>query len=114
MKTGIATQRDLKHFTSSFNEDGYKTMTLMCFGETAEHITTFRHGCLMMIISPRLLKVTDERPPAFSVDAKTQIHLIGYSRDFHVCEGKSINSKGMDQKCRNFMNKTHQWVCGRH
>ena len=79
---------------ASFNEDGYKTMTLMCFGESAEHINTFRHGCLMMIISPRLLKQTDDRPHSFSVDAITQIHLIGYARDFHVCEGKSNDSKG--------------------
>ena len=69
----------------------------------------------MLIVSPRLIKETADRPPAFSVDATSQVHLVGYSRDFHICEGVSANpGGGPDTKCRNFVNRTNQWVCARH
>ena len=58
----------------------------MCFGEVAESLVKYRHGCIVLVLSPKTMK-KNEKGNTFSLDSEQQVHLIGYSEDFVICKG---------------------------
>ena len=48
-------------YKDSFNRDGYKTVTFMCFGDAAPHAQGFRTGVVLLLISPKILKTKEKQ-----------------------------------------------------
>ena len=52
------------------------------------------------------------------MDTKEQMHLVGYSDDFNICDGRSsvpgMAGSGETIRCHNFVNKSSQTLCERH
>ena len=114
IKAGSATKDEIKQFMDSFTADGYKQVQFMCFGDAIEDLRSLYHGCIVLIISPRLMdNKNNGRGPCFSISSKTQAHVIGYAEDYYVCQGVSLVANE-PVKCRNFLNKSSLKVCARH
>jgi len=94
-------------------------MTVMCFGDAALAVQKFRTGCVLQVISPKLLRSGGEgkqQGVAFCIDSEAQLQLIGYSEDFDVCSGKT-NMPGASSdmmRCRAFLNKSVETICDKH
>jgi hypothetical protein len=60
----------------------------MCFGETYLKLKDFRHGCILLIMSPKLMNKS-EQGTSFSIETEAQFQIIGYSEDYSICKGKT-------------------------
>ena len=101
----------------AFTPNGYKQVTIMCFGDSVNAIARFRPGSVVQIINPRLMKVGGaQHGIAFSIDSEHQFKPIGTSEDFNVCTGKqSAKGPGGEQfRCRAFLNKSVEDICDKH
>ena len=62
----------------------------MCFGDIYLEIKELRHGCILLITSPRLMNKS-EQGTTFSIETEAQFQIIGYSEDYALCKGKTHN-----------------------
>ena len=101
----------------AFTPNGYKQVTIMCFGESAPKISCIRPGTVLQVINPKLMSIMNsEHGICFSISSEQQFNMVGYSEHYNTCDGKekSKTQEGMSFKCRAFLNRSTESICDRH
>jgi len=115
----------LKQALKAFNSDGYKTISVMAFNESALPAKNIGSGTVIAILNPRLLPpskssaaTTDSKPEqglTFCIDTIDAIISIGFSKDFNICVRESTHPvTGKTQNCYNFVNTSVEKICEKH
>ena len=117
-------QDGLKQALKSFNSDGYKTISIMAFNESALPAKNINSGTVIAVLNPRLLpqnnKCASDADKAhqsltFCIDTIDAVIQIGFSRDFNICVRESqhpVTHKTM--QCYNFVNTSVEKICEKH
>lgn len=58
--SGNDLKEELKLQMKQFTKSGYKTISIMCFGEMQQEMKELRHGCILLITSPRLMSKSEQ------------------------------------------------------
>lgn len=67
----------------SFNENGYRIMRTIAFGDCAQKLSaSFTVGSVIMLLNPKAMKANGKHDLAFNIDMSTYALKIGYSEDF--------------------------------
>lgn len=112
-------QDGLKIALKAYNSDGYKTISVMAFNESAEPAKKIPSGTLVAVMNPRLLPTSSnsekQQGPTFAIDTIDAVAQIGFSRDFNICLRESVHP--MTQKkipCTRFVNTSNEKICEKH
>ena len=81
----------------AYTANGYKTISIMAFGESATAITKIRPGTILAVINPRLMPRKPNQPAdqcghTFCIDSEAQHAMIGYSEEYDFCKGRTQNT----------------------
>ena len=87
-------EESMKQALRAYNSDGYKTITLMCWGESALPAKEINSGTIIAIMNPRLMPPSSHNEKAsqgvtFCIDTIDSVLKIGFSKDFNICVRES-------------------------
>lgn len=89
-KGGAQKVDDTKNAMKSYTANGYKQVTLMCFGpEVSNYVQNLRVGCIVLVLNPKYLKPKESNGHQFSLESPAQFEIIGYSQDYDICKGRN-------------------------
>ena len=72
LKAGTCEKDELELEMKAYGKNGYKQITIMCFGDSAQLVAKIRPGTVVQILNPKVLKSNGNKDQgiAFSIDSE--------------------------------------------
>ena len=88
-------QEGLKFALKAFGSDGYKSLSVMAFGDCALPSKSIPSGTVIAVLNPRLMPPSSnaekQQGLTFCIDTSDAIVQIGFSKEFNICVGESVH-----------------------
>ena len=109
-------QDGFKQAFRAFTSDGYKTISIMAFNDSALPAKNIPSGTLIAVMNPRILPPSSnaekQQGPTFAIDTIDSVVQIGFSREFNICARTTTHPVSKKEiPCHKFVNTSVEKIC---